>query len=69
MKKMIAICFFSILFTAEMETTYNADGMMCSISCPKGIKKSLEGVNGIKNCSVNFNNKTTTIIFDRKNYK
>ena len=37
---------------------------MCSINCPQKVNDSLNGVDGIKSCKVNFELKTATVIFD-----
>ncbi len=37
---------------------------MCGVSCPKAIYKSLDGVEGIKSCKVDFDTKTAVIVYD-----
>ena len=37
---------------------------MCSKSCVRKVNSSLNGVDGIKSCKVDFESKTTTVVFD-----
>ena len=55
---------FGLLTAGESTATYRVDGMMCSVNCPMKVNQSLDGVEGIKSCKVDFESKTTTIIFD-----
>ena len=52
------------LFSDDITTNYNIKGMMCGVSCPKAIYKSLDGVEGIKSCKVDFDTKTAVIVYD-----
>ena len=56
--------YIGFLFSEEITTNYNIEGMMCSLSCPKAIQKSLDGIEGIKSCKVEFDTKTATIVYD-----
>ena len=62
----IFISFISFALSLETITTFKVDGMMCGVSCPKAIKKSLNNIDGIKNCEVDFNLKTTTITYENE---
>ena len=61
---LIAFVTFGLLFSGESTATYRVEGMMCSINCPQKVNDSLNGVDGIKSCKVNYELKTTTVIFD-----
>ena len=39
---------------------------MCAINCPQKVNDSLNGVDGIKSCKVDFESKTATVVFDDK---
>ena len=39
---------------------------MCSINCPQKVNDSLNGVDGIKSCKVDFESKTATVVFDNE---
>ena len=52
------------LMAGETTATYKVEGMMCNQNCPMKVKQSLEGVDGIKACQVDFESKTTTVTFD-----
>ena len=60
---LFAVC-FGLLKAGESTATYRVDGMMCSVNCPMKVNQSLDGVEGIKSCKVDFESKTATIIFD-----
>jgi len=62
----IFISFISFALSLETITTFKVDGMMCGVSCPKAIKKSLNNIDGIKNCEVDFNSKTTIITYENE---
>ena len=38
--------------------------MMCNVSCPNAIKKSIKNINGIKACNIEFDTKTAIITYD-----
>ena len=60
---LLATC-FGFLTAGESTATYRVDGMMCAVNCPMKVNQSLDGVEGIKSCKVDFESKTATIIFD-----
>ena len=66
--KQILYMFFCIGFIMAGETTaiYKVDGMMCGMNCPMKVKQSLEGVKGVKTCTVDFESNTATVVFDDK---
>ena len=55
---------FGLLSAGESTATYRVDGMMCAVNCPMKVNQSLDGVEGIKFCKVDFESKTATVIFD-----
>ena len=64
--KMIAISITTLvfLFARESIATYRVDGMMCAMNCPKKVNESLNEVDGIKSCKVDFKTKTAIVVFD-----
>ena len=52
------------LLAGEATARYKVDGMMYNKNCPMKVKQSLEGVDGIKVCQVDFESKLTTVTFD-----
>jgi len=60
----IALSTLGFLFSGELTATYSVDGMMCSNSCVRKVNSALNGVDGIKSCKVDFESKTTTVVFD-----
>ena len=60
---LLAAC-FGFLTAGESTATYRVDGMMCAINCPMKVNQSLDDVEGIKSCKVDFESKTATVIFD-----
>ena len=65
MKEIICMLFCaSFLMANETTATYKVEGMMCDMNCPMKVKQSLEGVNGVKMCKVDFESKTATVTFD-----
>ena len=63
---LIALTVLGFLFSGESTATYNVEGMMCAINCPQKVNDSLNGVDGIKSCKVDFESKTATVIFDNE---
>ena len=66
--KIILVIFtaFGFLFSDESTVTYRVEGMMCAMNCPQKVNDSLNGVDGIKSCKVDFESKTATVIFDNE---
>ena len=61
---LIAFTTFGFLFSSESTAIYRVEGMMCAINCPQKVNDSLNGVDGIKSCKVDFKSKTATVTFD-----
>ncbi|SVC48621.1 uncharacterized protein METZ01_LOCUS301475 [marine metagenome] len=60
----ITLSTLGFLFSGESTATYKVDGMMCAINCPKKVNNSLDGIDGIKSCKVDFESKTTTVVYN-----
>ena len=60
----ILICSFGLILSNEITIEYNVNGMKCEKNCPSIIKKYAEKIKGVKNCDINFNNKSASITFD-----
>ena len=65
-KIIILLSCISFLLADETIATYKVEGMMCGISCPRAVQKSLEDVEGIKTCTVDFNSKTAIVTYDNE---
>jgi Cu+-exporting ATPase len=63
---LIVLTTFGFLFSGESTATYRVEGMMCAMNCPQKVNDSLNGVDGIKSCKVDFELKTATVIFDNE---
>ena len=63
---LIALTTCGFLFSGESTATYRVEGMMCAMNCPQKVNDSLNGVDGIKSCKVDFESKTATVIFDNE---
>ena len=61
---LIVLTVFGFLFSGESTATYRVEGMMCAMNCPQKVNDSLNGVDGIKSCKVDFESKTAAIIYD-----
>ncbi|MBC8197681.1 MAG: heavy-metal-associated domain-containing protein [Candidatus Marinimicrobia bacterium] len=48
----------------EVVKTYNIDGMMCGMNCPKKVVNSIIDVEGVKSCDVSFENSNAVVTFD-----
>ena len=53
-----------LLLSSELTGTYYVDGMMCAMNCPRKVNESLNGIEGIKSCKVDYETKIATIIYD-----
>ena len=60
----ITLSTLGFLFSGEITATYSVDGMMCSKSCVRKVNNSLDGIDGIKSCKVDFGSSTTMVVFD-----
>ena len=62
----ITLSTLGFLFSGESTATYKVDGMMCAMNCPIKVNESLNGIDGIKSCKVDFKTKTAIVVFDDK---
>ncbi len=60
----LSVMVLGLLFSGESMATYRIDGMMCAMNCPKKVNESLNGLDGVKSCKVDFESKTATIVYD-----
>jgi len=58
------LAYVGFLFAGEATAIYKVEGMMCNKNCPMKVKQSLEGIDGVKTCNVDFDSKTATITYD-----
>ena len=49
--------------TASQTATFAIENMTCAL-CPVTVRKAMEGVSGVKSVSVDFEQKTATVVFD-----
>ena len=61
---LIVLTACGLLFSGESTATYRVEGMMCSMNCPEKVNDSLNGMDGIKSCNVDFESKTAIVVFD-----
>ena len=59
----LLICAGFIL-AGETTATYKVEGMMCGVNCPMKVRQSLEGVDGVKMCIVDFESQTAIVTYD-----
>ena len=64
MKLTVLLICIGLLIAGESTATYRVDGMMCAVNCPLKVNQSLDGVEGVKSCKVDFTSKTATVIFN-----
>lgn len=48
---------------AEQTATFDVPGMTCAL-CPVTVRKAMEGVEGVKSVTVDFDARTATVVFD-----
>ena len=60
----ITLSTLGFLFSGELTATFRVDGMMCSNSCVRKVNDTLNGIDGIKSYKVDFESKTTTVVFN-----
>ena len=61
---LIVLTACGLLFSGESTATYRVEGMMCAMNCPQKVNDSLNGMDGIKSCKVDFESKTAIVVFD-----
>ena len=67
MKKiLLLLSCIGFLLASETTTNFKVEGMMCGVNCPKAVKKSLNGVDGIKKCVVDFDSKTALVTYENE---
>ena len=66
MRYLIIFLFSGLMFAGEGVAKYKVDGMMCAMNCPSKVIESVKGLDGVKNCKVDFETKTATVTFDNE---
>ena len=62
----LSVMVLGLLFSRESMATYRIDGMMCAMNCPKKVNESLNELDGVKSCKVDFESKTAAIVYDNE---
>ena len=62
--KKLSVMVMGLLFSMESTATYRTDGMMYAMNYPKKVNESLNGLDGVKSCKVDFESKTAKIVYD-----
>ncbi len=60
----LSVMVLGLLFSGESMANYRIDGMMCTINYPKKVNESLNELNGVISCKVDFESKTATIVYN-----
>jgi len=45
--------------------SFTIEGMTCAMGCAKTIEKELSNLDGVEKATVDFDNKTATVVFDK----
>ena len=61
---LLSLFYITCLSAIESTSTYKIEGMMCAVNCPQKVNESLNGLNGIKSCKVDFKTKSATVLYD-----
>ena len=71
MKYTIMILTLTLSFlTAKDNTTYiKVDGMQCSYSCVGKVNSAVQKLDGVKECTVDFDKGIATVVFDDQKLK
>ena len=65
MKKIIIFCFFTIfVFANNVSQSFDVKGMHCGFACVKKVEKVVTSLEGVKTCSVDFDNSMMTIEYN-----
>ena len=66
-KKMFILLIVFALVAAEPVTkSFNVKGMMCGYGCVTTINNSVNSLEGVENCNVDFESKLMTVTFENK---
>ncbi len=52
-------------FAADATVTFDVERMTCKL-CPLTVRKAMEGVEGVVDAKVDYDNKTATVTFDNE---
>ena len=64
MRKVIIITLFCSLFSDDLTSTYNIEGMTCAYGCAGKVNSVVTSLNGVTKCDVDFDKKSAVVIYD-----
>ena len=56
---------FTLIFSFSFSSSFSIEGMRCGSSCVNKVKSEMVKLDGVKNCSVDFNKSVMTVDFDK----
>lgn len=65
-KMLILLFIFALIVAAPVTKSFNVKGMMCGYGCVTTINKSVNSLEGVENCNVDFESKLMTVTFENK---
>jgi copper chaperone CopZ len=65
----LSIMLSSFAYSKENTTYLKVNGMQCSYSCASKVADVVKKVNGVKDCSVDFDDGVATVVFDDQKLK
>ena len=63
-KFIILVLFASFALSADKESTFSVQGMMCGAGCVKKIERNIGSLDGIIECDVDFDNGSMFVKYD-----
>ena len=54
----------SFILSADKESTFSVEGMMCGVGCVKKIEKNIGALDGVIDCDVNFDSASMSVKYD-----
>ena len=65
MKRFIILLLLaSFTLSADRESTFSVQGMMCGVGCVKKIEKNIGSLEGVIECDVNFDSASMSVKYD-----
>tara|TARA_B100000945_G_C20149255_1_gene487713 strand:- start:296 stop:610 length:315 start_codon:yes stop_codon:yes gene_type:complete len=61
---LFSLFLLNIIFSKDVISNFMIDGMMCDKNCPQKVVKSLNSIDGVQSCTVNFKTKIATVAYD-----
>jgi len=59
-------CLLSTILAKENTVLIKVDGMVCNYSCTGKVSSIVQNINGVKECSVDFEKGIATVVYDDK---